>query len=174
MCYSPTLGNTILQELNLNDLCKYNNTHQAYLYKDSNKIVNFSYILAFLKQSTCYAITPDIPEWQRIIANEIADNHKIALCNDLTVHLVPLPLAEPSDINAVETIARLTLSQIHKDHANDAYTQSTYSNSALTSSNINNSPQNNTVHPPKLTTVILQQFSMITQELRNFTDKSVL
>ena len=114
--------------------------HQAYVYENSNKIINCSYILVFLKQSTCYTTTPDKHQWYRINANEITDNHKIALCNDPTVHMVPLPSVEPSEVNTVETIARLTLSQIHKNHANDAYVQSTYSNSTLTNNNINNLP----------------------------------
>ena len=83
--------------------------------------------------------------------------------------MVPLPSAEPLGVNAVETIARLTLSQTHKDHPNDTHTQSIYSKS--TNNNTNNSPQNNTVHPHNQSTVILQQFSMITQELRNLMEK---
>ena len=59
LSHSPTEQNKILQELNLHGLCKYSSIQQAYLYKNSNKIVKFSYILVFLKQSTCYAITPD-------------------------------------------------------------------------------------------------------------------
>ena len=84
--------------------------------------------------------------------------------------MVPLTSAEPLEVNTVKTVARLTLSQTHKDHPNDTHTQPIYSNSFLTN-NINNSPQNNIVHPHYHSTVILQQFSMITQELRNFTDK---
>ena len=87
------------------------NTNQAYLYENSNKIFNCSYILVFLKQSTCYTRTPDTHQWYRINPNEITDNHKIELCNDLTVHMVSIPSAEPWEVNAVETIARLTLSQ---------------------------------------------------------------
>ena len=79
--------------------------------------------------------------------------------------MLPLPSAEPPEVNAVETIARLTLSQIHEDHPNDTHTQSFYSSSTLTNNSINNSPQNNTIHPQDqpTSTVILQQFSMITQ-----------
>ena len=51
---------------------------------------------------------PDTHQWYRINANEIADTHKIALGNDLTVHMAPLPPAEPLEVNAVETIERLT------------------------------------------------------------------
>ena len=101
----------------------------------------------------------------------LTDNHNIALCNDPTVHMVPLPSAEPSEVNAVETIARLILSQIHEKHPNNICTQSTYSNSTLTNNNTNSSPQNNTIHPHDQSTVVLHQFSMVTWELRNFTDK---
>ena len=34
---------------------------------------------------------------------KITDDHKIALCNDLTVHMVPLPSVSPLEVNAVET-----------------------------------------------------------------------
>ena len=37
--------------------------------------------------------------------------------------------------------------------------------------NSNSSPQNNNVHPHDQSTVILQQFNIITQELRNVMDK---
>ena len=57
--HSPTLCNKILHELNLNGSCLYSNTHQAYLFENSNKIVNCSYILVFLKQYTYYTITQD-------------------------------------------------------------------------------------------------------------------
>ena len=90
LSHSPTLGNKILRELNLNGVCKYNNTHQATLYENSHKMVNCCYILVFLKQLTCYTITPEAHKWYRINANEITDNQKIALCNDLTVNMVPL------------------------------------------------------------------------------------
>ena len=60
--------------------------------------------------------------------------------------MVPSPSDEPSEVNAVETTARLTLSKTHEHHANDTHTQSIYSNSNLTNNNINNSPQNNIVH----------------------------
>ena len=145
--HSSTLCNKILWDLKLNGLCLYNNTHQAYLFENSNKIVNCSYILVFLKQSTCYAITPDTHQWYRINSNEITDNHKIALCNEPTAHMVPLPPAEPSDVNAFETIARLTFSQVQNEHFNNTHTQPMYSNSTSANKNINSSPQNNNVHP---------------------------
>ena len=65
-----------------------------------------SYILVFLKQSTCYTITPDTHQWYRINTSKITITHKTALCNDLTVHMVPLPPAEPLKVKAFETVAR--------------------------------------------------------------------
>ena len=104
LLHSTTLQNKILQVLNFHGLCKYSSTQQVYLYENSNEIANCSYILVFLKQSTGYAITPDMNQWYRINANEITDNYEIAFCNDTTVHMVPLPSAEHSKVNAVETI----------------------------------------------------------------------
>ena len=95
LSHSPTLHNKILQELNLNGLCQYYNTHQAYLFENSHKVVNCSYILVFLTQSACYVITPNRHQWYKITTNEILENHKITLCNNPAVHMVPIPPAEP-------------------------------------------------------------------------------
>ena len=59
--------------------------------------------------------------------------------------MVPLPLAEPSEVYPVETMARLTHSQTPKEHPNNTHTQSVYNNSTSTN---NNTPQNNAVHSP--------------------------
>ena len=77
--HSLTLCNKIVEELKLNGLVKYSNTHQAYIFENSNKIVNSPTSLYFLKQSACYSITPDTHQWYTINTNEITDNHKIAL-----------------------------------------------------------------------------------------------
>ena len=144
--HSSTLQNKILWELNIHGLCKYSSTQQTYLYENSNKIVNFSYILIFLKQSTCYGITPDTHQWYRINANEVTDNHKIPLCNDPTIHMAPLPSAEPSEVNAVKTIERLT-------HSHNLITtkmitaQNLFTVSQIpTNNSTTNSPQNNAIH----------------------------
>ena len=158
LLHSPTLHNKNLQELNLNGLCNYDNTHKIYLFKKSKKIVNCSYILVFLKQSICYAIIPEPHQWYRINTNEINHNHKITLSNDLTVHMVLLPSTEPSEINAFETIARLTFSHTQRDHPNNNCTQPIYSNPTLRNNNTNSSLQDNKVHPHDQSTVILQQF----------------
>ena len=71
-----------------------------------------------MRQSACYLITPDTQQWYRINTNKILGNDKITLCNDSAVHMVPIPPAEPLEINAVNTIARLTLSQTQNEHIN--------------------------------------------------------
>ena len=53
----------ILQEFSLLGLYQYNNAHQAYIIENSNHIVTCSYIVIFLRQSTCYIITPDTQQW---------------------------------------------------------------------------------------------------------------
>ena len=44
----------------------------------------------------------------QINAHEILENHTLALCNDQLTHMVPIPPAEPPEINAFITTARLT------------------------------------------------------------------
>ena len=86
-------------------------------------------------------------------------------------HMVPISPAEPPDINAFTTIARLTFLQTQNEQVSNICTQPMYSDSTLANQNTNSSPQNQNIHPHNQSTVILQQFSMITQELRNFMDK---
>ena len=57
LSHLPILGNKIVQELNLNGLYQYNNIPRVYLFKNSNQVVNCSYILQFVGQSRCYVIT---------------------------------------------------------------------------------------------------------------------
>ena len=129
LSHSPALCNKIFQELNLNGLCLYNNTHQAYLFRNSNKIVNCNYIPYILKQSTCYTITPDTHQWYRIYTYERTGNHKIALCNDSTVHMVSLQPAEPLEVHAFKTVTRLTFQQTQNNYLNNTHTQPIYSSS---------------------------------------------
>ena len=84
--------------------------------------------------------------------------------------MVPLPSAEPSEVNAVETIERLTHSHTSK---NNNCPQPTYSHTSPTNSSTTDSPQNNAIHPHDQSTVILHCFSMITQELKRFYGRSV-
>ena len=103
LSHSTTLCNKIIQLLNLNGLCKYDNLCKAYLFEYLNNPVNCFYILALLKQSACYTVTPDTHQWYRVNTNEITDNHNIILCNDPTINMLLLPTAEPSESNC-ETI----------------------------------------------------------------------
>ena len=83
--------------------------------------------------------------------------------------MVPIQPAEPSEINAFKTIARLTFLQTQNEQINNTHTLPMYSN--LTNQNTNSSPQNQNIHLHNQSTIILQQFRMIMQELWNFMDK---
>ena len=85
--------------------------------------------------------------------------------------MVPTPPAEPLEINTFKEIARITFLQTHNEQINSIHTQPMYSNSTSANHNTNSSPQNNNIHPHNQPTVILQQFSMMTRELRNFMEK---
>ena len=54
----------------------------------------------------CYVITPHIYQLYKINANEILDNHKLALCDDQSADMVPLPPAKLPEINAFTVITR--------------------------------------------------------------------
>ena len=88
-----------------------------------------------------------------------------------TVHMTPLPPAQPPEVNTFKTTARLTFAETQKEHVSNTQTQPIYSSSTSTSNNINSSPQNNNAHPYDQSTVILQQFTSITWELRNFMNR---
>ena len=60
--------------------------------------------------------------------------------------MVPLPSAEPLEVNAVETVERLTHSHTSKNHQNENHPQSIYSHASSTNNSTTNSPQNNAIH----------------------------
>ena len=91
----------------------------------------------------------------------------VALCNDPAVYMVPLPSADPPEVNAVNTIETLLHSHTSVNHTNNNFPQASYNISTSTNNSTNNSPQNNTIHPHDQSTILLQQFSVITQELKN-------
>ena len=68
--------------------------------------------------------------------------------------MVPLQPAEPLEVNALKTIARLTFPQTQINILNNTCTQPIYSSSTPTNNNINSSPQNNSIHPQDQSTVI--------------------
>ena len=103
--------------------------------------------------------------------NEILQNHKSALCDDQSTHMVPFPPPEPPEINVFMTVARLTLLQSQDGQISDNCKQPKYSNIQLVKQTTECSHQSQDVHPHDQSTVILQQFSIITQELQNFMDK---
>ena len=143
----PTLCDQIQQALNLNSLCKYGNLHKTYLFENLKKPVNCSYIIVFLRQSACNAITRDIHQWYKINTNKITDNHNITLCNDPIIDMIPLPSAEPSESTTFETIVRLTPSQNQRDLPNNIPTQPISNTSILTNNKTCNPSQNNMGQP---------------------------
>ena len=108
LSHSNKLRNQIMKSLNLKGLCKYISLHKAYMFEESNILVNFSHILIFLKPSACYMVNPNMHQWYRINSHKIMESHNIIICNDKTVNMVQLPPAEPPEANAIETFARLT------------------------------------------------------------------
>ena len=122
LSHSPILSNKIPQELNLNVLCQYSILYKAYIFeKKSNCIVNYSYVLVFLRQSTCYVITSHTHQWYKINANRIHESHKLALCDDQSTDMVQVPPAELPEINAITTITRLTFLQTQDEQANNTH-----------------------------------------------------
>ena len=161
LSHSTTIHNIILQLLYPNGLCKYDFSHQAYLFEHSNKPVNCSHILVFLKQSACYTVTPYTHQWYRINTNKITDSHNIAICNDTTINMVPLTQGEPSEFDAFETIARLAFSQNQGNLSNDTQTQNASNTPIIASINIGNTPKTNLTQQHNQSTIILQQFNML-------------
>ena len=86
--------------------------------------------------------------------------------------MVPLPPAKPPESNALGTIAKLSLSQNQIDLCNDTHTQTISNNPIIPNNVINSTPTTNIAQPNDQSTIILQQFSMITEELKNFTNKA--
>ena len=108
LSYSPKLHNKILQGLNLHGLCQYSKSHKAYIFEKSNRVVNFSYVLIFLRQSMCYVITSHTHHDTKLMCMKYL-SHKLLLCDDQSAHMPPLPPPELPEINAFTTITRLTL-----------------------------------------------------------------
>ena len=171
LSYSPELHNKSLQELHCNGLCQYNKSCKAYLFEKSNHVVKCSHMLIFLRQSTCYIITHHTHQWYKINVNEIFHYHTLVLCDDQSAHIVPLPTTKPPAVNTFTTIAKLTLLQAQDGQISDNCKQTMYSYIQLVNQTTKCSHQNQDVHSHNQSTVILSQFSITTQELKNFMDK---
>ena len=113
-----------------------------------------------------YTITPDTHQWYRINTHEITNSHNIAISNDKMVTMVQLPPVESNEANATETFARLTTtnSQVNEEQLTDGQPITNSHNS----NRCNTSP-NNILSPDNQSIIILHQFSMIADELKNFT-----
>ena len=54
--------------------------------------------------------------------NKITNDHTIAVCNDKSINMVPLPPAELPELNTFGTLVRLSLSQNQMDPPNNTHT----------------------------------------------------
>ena len=79
--------------------------------------------------------------------------------------MIPVPPAEVPEIKAFTKIIRLTFLKAQHQQVSKTCKQPMYSNMPLVKQNTNNSNQSPNVHPHDQSTVILQQFNMITREL---------
>ena len=85
------------------------------------------------------------------------ESHNITICNDKTDNMVQLPPPEPPEANAIGTFARLTTIHSH-------------TNADQTSNNTNGSSPPNSILPPNnQSNIILNQFGMLTEELKKIT-----
>ena len=84
------------------------------------------------------------------------ESHTITIYKDKTLNMVQLPPAEPAEANAIETFARLT-------------TINNHTNADQANNNTNRSPPPNSIpSPDNQSSIILHQFSMLTEELKKF------
>ena len=118
-----------------------------------------------------YIIAPNTIQWCKNQCNEILENHKLVICGDQLTHMVPIPLAELQEIKTITLIARLTFLLVQDKQISNTLLQLMYSDITLDNQNTNNSHHIQNTHSNGQSTVILQQFSMMRQELRNFMDK---
>ena len=93
------------------------------------------------------------------------ESHNNTICNDQIVNMVQLPLAEPNEANAIKTFARLTTTnrQTNTGQLNNRQPLTSSHNS-----NECNASTNNKLSPDNQSTIILHQFSIMAEELKNF------
>ena len=166
--HSNALHNKILKSLILNGLCQYDNLCKAYSFEHLDILVNCSSNSVFLKTLACYTTTSDTHQWYRINTLEITYSHNIVICNDQTVNMVQLPPAESHEANAIETFAKLTTTnnQMNVDQLNNRQPSTNSHNS-----NECNASSNNILSPDNQSIIILHQFSIMAEELKNFTKR---
>ena len=85
--------------------------------------------------------------------------------------MVPVPPAELPEINAFATITRYIFLQTQDGQVSNTHIQPMCSNIPLVNQNTNSSHLAQNVNPHNQSTVTLQQFGLITQELQNFRTK---
>ena len=149
-----------MKYLNQKGLCKYDSLHKAYIFEQSTISVNCSHILISLKHLACYMVNSDTHQWYRINSHKIMERKNIITCNDQTVNMTQLPPADPPEANAIETFARLT-------------TINSNTNIDQASNNINDNPPLNSIpFPDNQSSIIIDQFSQLTEELKTLLNLS--
>ena len=98
------------------------------------------------------------------------DSHNISICNDKTINMVQLLPAEPNEANVFETFARLSTSdsQTNIDQLSNGQ--------PITNSHNNyecNSSSNNILLPDNQCNIILHLFSIMAEELQNFSKQDL-
>ena len=83
-------------------------------------------------------------QWYKINVNEIVESHTLALCDDQSTHMVPLPPAKLPEINTFAAITRLTFLQTQDEPVNNSHKQPMHS-----VQNTNISLQSQNIHPPQ-------------------------
>ena len=73
LSHSSALCNKILQSLNLNGLCKYDSLCKAYIFEQSNILVNCSHILIFIKN---FGMLHNNPGYTSVVWNKHSRNHR--------------------------------------------------------------------------------------------------
>ena len=148
-----------MKSLHQKGLCTYNSLHKAYIFEQSTIPFNCSHISIFLKHLACYTVNLDTHQWYRINSHEIIKNHNIAICKNKTVNMVQLPPAEPPNVNAIKTFGRLTARNGNTNI--DQASNNTHGNPCPALHNI--------PFPNNQSTIIKDQFSQLTEELKNIT-----
>ena len=92
----------------------------------------------------CYVITPHTHQWYKINANKILENHILALCDDQSAQMVPLP----PEINAYTSMIRLTLVKSQDGQINGNCNQPMYNNMPLVNQYMNGPHQSQYIPKP--------------------------
>ena len=75
---------------------------------------------------------------------KFSNNHTLAICNDNSINVVPLPPAEPSEFNVFGTVVRLSPRENQMDPLTNTHTQTISNSSIIPQDDIDNAPRTKT------------------------------